>query len=156
MCESKVFDFEENYDNLIKKFCHMSLFSVCLHFLRCRRSCEKKYGYCKICSRVRDNTFYDYNKFSNLIVRSNDNYLNISSSDKVDLDVFLCRPHYFHYSDYELLNGKCSHLEIVSFARNLFAAFSSVLVRMYLNYTVRHFLDLISQISLSDEGKIIR
>ena len=39
--ESKAFDFEENYDTLIKKFGHMSLFSVCLHFLRCRRSCEK-------------------------------------------------------------------------------------------------------------------
>ena len=35
------FDFEGNYDKLIKKFLHMSLFSVCLHFLRCRRSCEK-------------------------------------------------------------------------------------------------------------------
>ena len=39
--ESKAFDFEENYDKLIKKFCHMSLFSVCLHLLRCRRSCKK-------------------------------------------------------------------------------------------------------------------
>ena len=36
------FDFEENYDKLIKRFCHMSLLSICLHFLRCRRSCEKK------------------------------------------------------------------------------------------------------------------
>ena len=35
------FDFEENYDKLIKRFRHMSLFSVCLHFSRCRRSCEK-------------------------------------------------------------------------------------------------------------------
>ena len=41
----EAFDFEEIYDKLIKKFCHMSLFSVCLHFLRCRRSCEKKSGY---------------------------------------------------------------------------------------------------------------
>ena len=39
--ERKAFDFEENYDRLIKRFRHMSLFSVCLHFLRCRRSCEK-------------------------------------------------------------------------------------------------------------------
>ena len=35
------FDFEEIYDKLIKKFRHISLFSVCLHFLRCRRSREK-------------------------------------------------------------------------------------------------------------------
>ena len=27
---------------------------------------------------------------------------------------------------------------------------------MYLNYTVQHFSDLISQISLSDEGKIVQ
>ena len=40
--EIQGFDFEENYDKLIKRFCHMSLFSVCLHYLRCRRSCEKK------------------------------------------------------------------------------------------------------------------
>ena len=39
--ESKTFDVEENYNKLIKRFHHMSLFSVCLHFLRCRRSCEK-------------------------------------------------------------------------------------------------------------------
>ena len=39
--ESKAFDFEENYDKLIKKFWRISLFSVCLHVLRCRRSCEK-------------------------------------------------------------------------------------------------------------------
>ena len=43
------FDFEENNDKLIKRFRHMSLFSVCLHF---RRSCEKKQGYCKVYSRV--------------------------------------------------------------------------------------------------------
>ena len=50
----------------------------------------------------------------------------------------------------------CSHLEVVSFTRDFFAAFSSVLVRMYWNDTVQHVSDLISQISLSDEGKIIR
>ena len=38
----EAFDFEEIYDRLIKKFRLMSLFSVCLYFLRCRRSCEKK------------------------------------------------------------------------------------------------------------------
>ena len=57
----EAFDFEEIYDKFILKNCHMSLFSLCLHFLRCRRSSEKKSGYCKMCSRVRENTFYDYN-----------------------------------------------------------------------------------------------
>ena len=53
------FDFEENYEKLIKKFRHKSLFLVCLHFLRCRRSCKKLSSYCKMCSRVRENTFYE-------------------------------------------------------------------------------------------------
>ena len=53
----EAFDFKKIYDKLIKKFRHISLFSVCLHFLRCGRSCEKKSGYCEMCSRVRENTF---------------------------------------------------------------------------------------------------
>ena len=65
MFEIKSFDLEENYDNLIKRFRHMSLFSVCLPFLRCRSSCEKKHGYCKVCSKVRQNCFYRLSKFSN-------------------------------------------------------------------------------------------
>ena len=43
--EIEVLDFEENYFKLIEKFRHLLLFSVCLHFLTCRRSCEKKAGY---------------------------------------------------------------------------------------------------------------
>ena len=34
------FDFEENDEKLVKRFRHMSLFSVCLHFVRCKRSCD--------------------------------------------------------------------------------------------------------------------
>ena len=85
-----------------------------------------------------------------------DDYLHISSTDHADLDIFLNRLAYFQYPDYEILNGKCCHLEVFSYARDLFTAFSAVLVRMYLNYMIEHFLDLISQLSLSDERKIIR
>ena len=97
------FDFEENYDKLIKRFCHMSLLSICLHFLRCRRSCEKKHGYCKVCSRVKENCFYDYKKFENLIVTRDTKYLHITSSDRVDLDVFVKSPSYFEYPEYFIL-----------------------------------------------------
>ena len=31
--DSYAFHFDGNYDKLIKKFCHMFLLSVCLHFL---------------------------------------------------------------------------------------------------------------------------
>ena len=148
------FDFEENYDKLIKRFRHMSLFSVCLHFLRCRRSCEKKYGYCKVCSRVRENCFYDYNKFENLIVTSDTEYLHITSSERLDLDVFVKGNWHFGIPYFDLINGKCCYLEYFSYARDLFPAFSAILVRMYLNYAIDYFSELISQVSLSDEEKI--
>ena len=147
------FDFEENYDKLIKRFCHMSLFSVCLHFLRCRRSCENKYGYCKVCSSVRENCFYDYNKFGNLIVTSDTEYLHITSSERLDLDVFVKGNWHFGIPYFDLINGKCCYLEYFSYARDLFAAFSAILVRMYLNYTIDYFPELISQVSLSDKKK---
>ena len=131
----------------------MSLFSVCLHFLRCRKSCEKKPGFCKVCSRVRENTFYEHNAFLNLIVDSTtDDYLNICSSKRIDLDVFLNKPAYFPYCNCESI-GKCSDFEVFSFARDLFAAFCSVLVRMYLNHTTEYFLDLMSQFSLTYDKK---
>ena len=64
--------------------------------LRYRRSCAKKLGYCKVCSRVRENNFYEYNAFLNLILDSiTDDYLNISNSERIDLDVFLNKPAYF-------------------------------------------------------------
>ena len=147
------FDFEKNYDNLIKKFRHMSLLSVCLHFLRCKRSCEKKSDFCKVCSRVRENTFYEYNAFLNLKLNVED-YLNINSSEQIDLDVFLTKPAFFTYCTCDAIGRNYSDFEVFNHARDLFAAFCSVLVRMYLNYTTAYFLDL--QVSLSDQKKIIQ
>ena len=52
------FDYEERVCALLKKFkTHLSLFSVCMHFLRCIRSCERvpnSPSYCKVCSKVQD------------------------------------------------------------------------------------------------------
>ena len=47
---------------------NMSLFSICLHFLRCTRSCGKKSYYCRLCSRVRENCFLERNAFTGLCV----------------------------------------------------------------------------------------
>ena len=146
------FDFEGNYDKLIKKIGHMSLFLFYLHFLWCRRSCEKKSGYCKVCLGVRKNIFYEYNTFLSLNVAYTDDYLNVSSSERIYLDVFLNKPAYFPYCFTESA-GICSDFEVFPFARDLFAAFCSVLVRMHLNITTEHFSDLISQLSLYDEKK---
>lgn len=87
-------DFQKNYDLLIKKFGNISLFSVCLHFLKCRRSCEQKSAHCRFCLRVRENNFYKYNAFLSWQLSNND-YLTISSSSRVDFDVFSSRPPYF-------------------------------------------------------------
>ena len=65
------FDFEESYLKMCKKFCHLSLFSVCLHLLTCKRSCEKKINsYCRRCSRVGDNNIFDMDKFQNIVICS--------------------------------------------------------------------------------------
>ena len=73
------FDFEWHYDNLFKEFRHLSLFSVCLHFFRCQGSCKAvTAGYCRMCSRVHDNNFHDYNAFLSLKVSNMDDYLSIN------------------------------------------------------------------------------
>ena len=49
---------------------------------------------------------------------------------------------------------KCVNFEVFNFARDLFAAFCGVLVRMYLNYTFEYFSEFISNVRLSDEKSI--
>ena len=52
----------------------------------------------------------------NLIIDSTtDNFLNISSSEQIDLDVFLNKPAYFPYCHCESID-KCSDFEVFSFA----------------------------------------
>ena len=136
----------------------MSLFSVCLDCLRCRRSCEKKPNYCKSCSRVCDNDYYDVDKFSDVHLTSFPSNLDISSTDRADFDLFLCKRGSACCSlcHPNSSDKKCTNFEIFNYARDLFAAFCGVLVRMYLNYTMNYLSGFISNISLSDESKIFR
>ena len=88
----------------------MSLFSICLHFLRCSRSCDKKSNYCRGCSRVREVVvfFFESNAFSNLCICSVGTYLDCSSSARFDLDVFslnACDTLGGYTND----SGKCCH-----------------------------------------------
>ena len=136
----------------------MSLFSVCLYFLRCRRSCERKTNYCKICSKVPDNDYFDVDKFSNVHLTSFPSYLDILSDEHVDFDVYLCKR---SSSCCSLCHSNspdktCTNFEVFNHERDLFAVFCGVLVRMYLNYTMEYFSEFISNISLKDESKIIR
>ena len=149
------FDFEWHYGNLSKEFRHLSLFSVCLHLLRCQRSCEMTYaGYGSICSGVRDNAFYEYNPFLSVIVSNVVDYLSMICCESVDFDVFLSQPAYFPYA-FSKSDRKCSQHQVFSFAHDLFVAFCSVLIRMYLNITMKFFSTLFSNISMVDEQKVI-
>ena len=123
----------------------MSLLSFCLHFLRCTRSCDKKSNYCWGCSRVRENFFFECNAFSNLSVCSVGTYLDCSSSDCLDLDVFLLNAR-DTIGGYTKDSGKCCYFQNFEFARDLFAAFCSVLIRMYLNCTFECFSDFLSRV----------
>ena len=144
--EIKVFDFEENYFKLIKKFRHLSLLSICLNFSTCQRSCEKKAGYCKKCSRVKGNCYFDLDKFQDIVAcrgsHYKDDYYDYLFLDGklIDLDVFLNRPAYFDYPNYPLGDkAKCCYFLVLSHAQDLFAYFCSILVSMYLNYAMEHF-----------------
>ena len=90
-----------------------------------------------------------------MIVTSDTEYLHITISEQFDLDVFVKGNWHFGIPYFDLINGKCCYLKYFSYAWDLFAAFSATLVRMYLNYTIDYFSELISQVSLSDEEKII-
>ena len=108
-----------------------------------------------MCSRAREKTFYDYNAFLSLKVSQMDDYLDISSSERVDLDVFLNRPAFFPYCFFESPRS-CTDHQVISFAQDLFVSFCSVLVRMYLNITIDHFSEIMSDLSLADEKKVVK
>ena len=86
------FDFDENFFGLLKEFRHfLSLFSVSLHFLTCIKSCGNKWNipaYCKLCSRVSDQTFVPCNCYANLLISFDSPVLDLTSGYRIDLDVF--------------------------------------------------------------------
>ena len=88
------FDYEDRLSPLLEKFkIHLSLFSVCMHFLRCIRSCEKvpnSPSYCKVCSRVVDFHFNCRSSFRNINVTSDGTTLLGLSSDQVS-DLCSCQ-----------------------------------------------------------------
>ena len=85
------FDYEENFFGLLKQFRHLSLFSICLHFLRCVRSCEHVWGtapYCRLCSRVCNTEFKSRNIFQDIIFSKDKAVLGLTSNYRINLDVF--------------------------------------------------------------------
>ena len=57
--------------------------------------------------------------------------------------------------NYTKFNGKCCFFQEFDYPQELFVAFSLVLERMYLNYTIKTLSNLLCQVSLADEKTII-
>ena len=84
-----------------------------------------------------------------------DGYLGLNCNERVDFDVFLRQPCYFPYAFCESSDLKCNQHEVFSYAHDLFMAFSSFLMRLYLNIALKCFETLISNVSLVDENNLI-
>ena len=126
----------------------MSLFSICLHFLRCVRSCGKKPNYCRLCSRICENFFIESNAFLCLTVCAYGTYMFLENVYTIDLDVFL-----FGDTRYLKQTKNCSLFQVFKYPQELLAAFSSLLVSMYLHCTFRSLSKLFCSNSLVDEKK---
>ena len=150
------FDYEDRVCALPEKFkIHLSLFSVCMHFLRCIRSCERvpnSPSYCKVCSRVVDFHFNCRSSFRNIHVTSDGTTLLGLGSDQVcDLDVFMSNVD-DNFKFMKVQNDFCSYFALFSYPEEIFAAFSSILIRIYVNVSLSFFTDL--ELNLFDEKKV--
>ena len=116
------YDYEKNFSGLLKKFRHLSLFSVSLHFLRCVRSCEKVWGlppYCKLCSRVRDFDFVSKDTYRDLVITSYGSLLGLSFRERIDLHVFLSNADdYFKF--FITLNENCVFFPKISLIHRIY------------------------------------
>ena len=150
------FDYEDRLYVLLEKFkIHLSLFSLCMHFLRCIRSCERvpnSPSYCKVCSRVVDFHFNCRSSFRNIHVTSDGTTLLGLSSDQVcDLDVFVSNADdYFKF--FKVKDDFFSYFALFSYPEEIFAAFSSILIRIYVNVSLKFFAEL--ELNIFDEKKV--
>ena len=138
-----VFDFEKVCSEVEVTLHHLSLFSVCFHFLTCLRSCDKVTNYCFFCSRVRDHSYGDRSYYHDVVVANQvrayqDDYMFLQ--DKLaDFDVFLERPIYMNFPNFPLNDSKCDFYTELRHAQDLFVPFVNVLARLYINYVSKYF-----------------
>ena len=127
-----------------------------MHFLRCIRSCVRVPNsptYCKVCSRVADFHFNSRTYFRNIHVTSEGTTLSRLSSDTVcDLDVFVSNAdEYFKF--FNIKDDFCSYFTLFHHPEEIFAAFSSILIIIYVNICLKFFNDL--DLNITDGRKII-
>ena len=106
---------------------HLLLISVCLHYLRCFRSCDKlpKSKFCFYCSHVRARNYEKPIYFLDIIVDERDFEEQFCKmvSKCIDLDTLEERPITF---DYPKFNRKCDFHEEICTTRCLHKVFISV------------------------------
>ena len=91
--DNYVFYFEYYYIFKLRKVkLHLSLFSICIHCMRCTRSCDKlpKSKYCFYCSRVRMSNFDMPSNFYDIDMDPHDyyeNFRNLMGYSTADLDI---------------------------------------------------------------------
>ena len=149
------FDYEFKLLALVEKFkINLSLFSVFMYFLRCIRSCEKVHTaptYCKVCSRVVDFHFNSRNHFRNIHVTSEGTTLiRLSSHAICDLHVFMSNAD-DHFKFFKVKDDFCSYFALFLYPEEIFAAFASILIRIYVNVCLNFFNDL--DLNITDEHK---
>ena len=110
-----VFDFEKVCSEVEVTFRHLSLFSVCFHFLMCLRSCDKVTNYCFYCSRVRSHTYGDRSYYHDVVV-----------ANQVK-------------ANFPLNHAKCYYYTELRHSQDLFVPFDNVLARLYINYVSEYF-----------------
>ena len=57
---------------------------------------------------------------------------------------------------YTIDNVKCCFFQIFAYLQELFAVFSSILIRMYINCTIKSLSSLLSLVSLADEKRVMQ
>ena len=87
-----VFDFEYYYIFKLRKVKRLSLFPICIHYMRCTRSCDKlpKSKFCFYCSRVRMSNFDMPSNFYDIDMDPHDyyeNFRNLMGYSAADLDI---------------------------------------------------------------------
>ena len=122
-----------------------------MHFLKCIR---RSPSYCKLCSRMQDYNLNCKGSFRNIQVTSAGTSLLGLGSDQIsDLDVFVSNADdYFKY--FNLKNDFCTYFAFFSYPEEIFATFSSVLMRIYVNLCLKFFSYL--DLNKNDERKVLQ
>ena len=126
------FDKEHIYNDFYQAFkINLLLFSSLNHFLNCRRSCGMDtFFHCDLCSRIETLKSNYLNLFEAIKISKDRGILGIDTSNVIDLDVFVAKTDcYFYLKE----TNKCRLHQVFSYTQDLFASFSSILLRIYLN-----------------------